>query len=241
MALDIAAPLHSAWGALKGIIMSDPEPLVTVATFDSLPQAELARSLLDEEGIRSFLADAETVNMAWYISGAVGGVKLQVAKSDFLKAERILNSKRGRATSSSLDDYGLDNSTAVTNDPDAVRQEHWETEEPSDETSLTADPGSVRDEQTASAADDVIEKDNDAEIKVRAALRAALLGLIACPPFLHIYSLWLLMTARESGQPLRGSYRNMFTVAAAVDAVILALTFILVVYVCAGNFLVARG
>ena len=76
--------------------MPDAESLVTVATFGTLPQAELARGHLDAEGIRSFVLDSESVNMDWFLSGAVGGVKLQVAKSDFLAAEECCEQPRGQ-------------------------------------------------------------------------------------------------------------------------------------------------
>jgi hypothetical protein len=177
--------------------MSDDEPLVTVATFVSLPAAELARGVLDAEGIRSFVADGETVNMAWYFSGAVGGVKLQVAKSDFLAAERMLNSRPGSSALGNLDDYGLAKSTAIT-----------------------TDPGIVRDDVAEPQEEDASEEVNKAEAMVRSALLAAVLGLLICPPLGQLYSLWLLWCVNEQRDPLRAGYPKMYWSVLVLDIVI---------------------
>ena len=52
------------------------ENLVTIATFDSPAEAEVARLALEEHGIRAFLADDNLVGMNWLLSNAVGGAKL---------------------------------------------------------------------------------------------------------------------------------------------------------------------
>lgn len=68
------------------------EKLVTVATFDTPADAEVGKLLLEEKGIRAFLADDNLVGMNWFLSNAVGGVKLQVAASDVDQAGEILAS-----------------------------------------------------------------------------------------------------------------------------------------------------
>lgn len=55
-----------------------PGPLVTVATFDLSLTATLLARRLEAEGIECFIADAETVGAYNLLSGAVGGVKVQV-------------------------------------------------------------------------------------------------------------------------------------------------------------------
>ena len=52
--------------------------LVTIATFTTLVEASMAKNRLEAEGIRIFLADAETVGMVWHLTSAFGGIKLQV-------------------------------------------------------------------------------------------------------------------------------------------------------------------
>jgi hypothetical protein len=66
------------------------EDLVTIATFRFLNEAELARMYLNEEGVRSYIADGETVNMDWLLGNALGNIKLQVSSAD---VERALAAK----------------------------------------------------------------------------------------------------------------------------------------------------
>ncbi|MEP3479989.1 MAG: hypothetical protein ABJZ55_12135 [Fuerstiella sp.] len=66
--------------------MSDK--LVTVATFSTPVEAAIGRNALEADGVRAFLADNAIVGMAWYLGGAVGGIKLQVADED---AERAIS------------------------------------------------------------------------------------------------------------------------------------------------------
>jgi hypothetical protein len=191
--------------------MSDAEPLVTVATFDSLMHAELAHGCLEEEGIRSFITDGEMVNTNWFLSAAVGGIKLQVSRSDFLAAERVLNSRRAKAQALNVDDYGLARST------DAI----------------TSAPGKVRDDADDSPADEEEDEivENEAERKVRMALRAAIFGFVL-PPIFHVYSLCLLADVMQMREPLRDGSRKTFWIAAVLDLAVIfgALAFLGVVF-----------
>ena len=65
--------------------------LVTVATFDNLPKAEMARILLKQEGLVAVLTDGNMVATDWLLSNAIGGIKLQVASEDADRALFILN------------------------------------------------------------------------------------------------------------------------------------------------------
>lgn len=56
--------------------------LITVATFDTPIDAEIAKGKLEAVGVRVFLADEATVRMASYLGPAMGGVKLQVRDND---------------------------------------------------------------------------------------------------------------------------------------------------------------
>ncbi len=66
------------------------EELVTIATFSTAVEADLARARLESEGIECFLADEHTVTVNWLYSQAVGGVKLQVREADAQRAVEIL-------------------------------------------------------------------------------------------------------------------------------------------------------
>jgi len=63
--------------------------LVTVRTFSSLPEAELAMGLLESAGIESFLFDSNMARIYWM--NAVDGVKLRVDAHSVEEASRILN------------------------------------------------------------------------------------------------------------------------------------------------------
>lgn len=64
--------------------------MVTVASFDFLPDAEIARGRLQAEGIACELADQHLVQTDWLYSLAVGGIKLRVGEEDAPRALAIL-------------------------------------------------------------------------------------------------------------------------------------------------------
>lgn len=66
------------------------EDLVTIAAFSYPIEAHLARTMLEREGIRVFVADEYTVTVNWLYSNLVGGVKLQVRESDRAAAVEVL-------------------------------------------------------------------------------------------------------------------------------------------------------
>jgi hypothetical protein len=51
----------------------------------------LARSALDSAGIESFLVDENLVQMYWFYSDAIGGVKLYVRPEDVADANKVLD------------------------------------------------------------------------------------------------------------------------------------------------------
>lgn len=66
------------------------EKLITVRTFQVLAEAEMVRMILEGEGVRAFLLDAEIVNFNWFLGNAVGYIKLQVPESEVERAVEIL-------------------------------------------------------------------------------------------------------------------------------------------------------
>src|SRR5205085_12654012 len=66
------------------------DKLVTVDSFQFLPEAEAARMQLEAEGIRSFLANAQTVTTDWFLGNAIGYIQLQVAADQAEAAQAIL-------------------------------------------------------------------------------------------------------------------------------------------------------
>jgi hypothetical protein len=74
------------------------DDLVTIETYQFLPEAEAARMHLEEEGVTAFLPDAELVNMVWLLGNAVGHIKLQVPRSQADRATVLLRELRARRT-----------------------------------------------------------------------------------------------------------------------------------------------
>ncbi|MBX9625685.1 MAG: DUF2007 domain-containing protein [Gemmataceae bacterium] len=70
--------------------------LVTIATFDQPAQARLAQNALEDAGIKAVVADESLVAMDWLLSGAVGGVKVQVWEEDAERAVAELERSFGR-------------------------------------------------------------------------------------------------------------------------------------------------
>ena len=66
------------------------DDLVTVATSQNAIHAESIRLLLSQEGIKSFAADENLVNTNWFLSLAVGYIKIQVLRSQADAAIAIL-------------------------------------------------------------------------------------------------------------------------------------------------------
>jgi hypothetical protein len=67
-----------------------PEP-VMIRQYRDVPIAALARNALDSAGIESFLVDENLVQMHWFYSDAIGGVKLYVRPEDVADANKVLD------------------------------------------------------------------------------------------------------------------------------------------------------
>lgn len=75
---------------------------VTVARFTYSSEAKIIKGRLESDGIQTFLYDDITIDTDPFISNAIGGVKLKVAKEDEEKAKNILAS----ISQYSVDDEG---------------------------------------------------------------------------------------------------------------------------------------
>ena len=65
-------------------------PLAMVKRFRDLPEAVVAKSILDSAQIDSFLADENIERLDWFYSNLVGGAKLMVRPEDLDEATRLL-------------------------------------------------------------------------------------------------------------------------------------------------------
>lgn len=69
----------------------DDPGLVTVARYRDMPEAFVARAVLEEAGIQCLLRDENTVRMDWFWSNLIGGMRLQVAAKDEASARELLS------------------------------------------------------------------------------------------------------------------------------------------------------
>jgi Putative prokaryotic signal transducing protein len=78
--------------------MSEPEyeiaRLVTVETYSSAWEAQLARACLESEGIHSIIADEHFFRLYGALSNTLGGVRLQVRPEDSEQAAELLRNRR---------------------------------------------------------------------------------------------------------------------------------------------------
>lgn len=82
---------NKAMGEPNGTLPKDNAlEIVTVARFQSLPEAEACKLRLESEGLTVFLADAETIRTDWLLSGAIGAVKIQVPSTQVETAAKVL-------------------------------------------------------------------------------------------------------------------------------------------------------
>ena len=89
--------------------------LVTVGTFDMPTEAHLAKGLLEANGLETFLADELTVGVAWHLSNALGGIKLQVPETDVERATGILAAR---------EDSSIDAEEGLSNLPEMEESEN---------------------------------------------------------------------------------------------------------------------
>jgi hypothetical protein len=69
---------------------SEFRDLLTIRQYRDLPEALLAKSVLESAGIECFLGDDNLIRMDWLWSNLLGGIKLRVRQEDALVASRLL-------------------------------------------------------------------------------------------------------------------------------------------------------
>jgi hypothetical protein len=65
--------------------------LIALRRFSFLPEALVAKGVLDSAGVRCFLTDENTVRMDWLWSNALVGVRLWVREDDLPEAATLLS------------------------------------------------------------------------------------------------------------------------------------------------------
>jgi hypothetical protein len=62
--------------------------------------ANIIASLLETQGITAFVPDANTASIAWHLSGALGGIRVQVREKDLDRAKEVLSSMESKGSTS---------------------------------------------------------------------------------------------------------------------------------------------
>jgi hypothetical protein len=91
-------------------------PLVMVKRFRDLPEAFVAKSILDSAEIDSFLADENVVRIDWLYSNLVGGAKLMVRPEDLDEATKLLDESANSEIQEDSDQEDLSKSAGEENE-----------------------------------------------------------------------------------------------------------------------------
>jgi Putative prokaryotic signal transducing protein len=78
----ITLPPETATHASVGVKRVPSPPPVMIRRYRDLPEATIAKTILDSAGIESFLAEENIVRLDWFYSNLVGGIKLLVRAED---------------------------------------------------------------------------------------------------------------------------------------------------------------
>src|SRR5215831_6443874 len=70
---------------------------IVLRRYRDLPEAFVAKTVLEDAGIESFLQDDNVVRMDWFWSNAIGGIKLLVRQKDQEESAKLLTATPGDA------------------------------------------------------------------------------------------------------------------------------------------------
>lgn len=98
----------------KRCLFASHDSMITIARYSWPHEAQIARAKLESEGVPVFVADEHTVSVNWLLSGAVGGIRVQVPEEHAARAVEILQRDDSEAVE------------ALAEDP----EEEWEEPEP---------------------------------------------------------------------------------------------------------------
>lgn len=206
--------------------MSDD--VVTLATFNTPAEAQIAKNMLEEQGIKAMIADEETVGMAWVIGNAVGGVKLLVLESQWMQARVALAHHQEHLEeegdgAESPEDYGDDSPEDIEEQITAKPLQNAIADRPIVEKPMrmAAEPGLDEPEPI------IVSEGEDLAAR---AFRASLFGIVLLfPPVFHMYSAWLLIKLFRWDGELSDIATTKMLIAMIIDAIVLGITFFVLV------------
>lgn len=186
--------------------------LVTLATFDTVPEAHLALNALTDAGIRADLNDENVVGNLWHVANAVSGIKLVVHEQDVERAMAVI---------AQLPSVNVGSETPISEE-ELTRQALAEAADPDDPPPVD-EPAEPESSPPAETVAEPIDRE-------KAAWRAFVIGWLGvgiCPlAFLALY--FLLQAAFGTGPPLSRLGRIRLFVAACTVALGLVMASVFV-------------
>jgi hypothetical protein len=164
--------------------------LVVLATFETIPEAHIARNALIEAGIPAELSDENTGGLWWTVANALSGIKLSVLESDYQRAIAIVGPLVG------MDDA----SQTPIRDEELTRQALAETGEEAEEGESPDEPPTTPTASTPEPPARDAPQPIDREKAARLAFVFGWVG-IAIFPLAFLAMDRLLNAALNSGQP----------------------------------------
>jgi hypothetical protein len=79
---ELTPPDEIAADHAREIAESEARKPVMIRRYRDLPEAAIAKSVLDSAAIDCFLADDNLVRLDWFYSNLIGGIKLLVPEKD---------------------------------------------------------------------------------------------------------------------------------------------------------------
>lgn len=192
--------------------MSDQ--LVTIATFGTVGEADVAREALQEAGVACCLQDVTAVSMLWQLSNSMGGVKLAVLAADAPRAIAVLRD----VVPSPVERTTFAACSRCSAAPQPGFEACWSCGAPLEPLS---ESGAVPISDDAPD-DDEVSATQEGDASAARAFRAAVLGAVLLPPLPAIYSGWILVRLAWRNPQLSPSGRRKFRAALVLDLLICA-------------------
>ncbi len=182
--------------------------LVTIASFATPLDAHLAKNRLEADGIRAALEAETTSSMAWYLTNAIGGVKLLVFEQDAEQAVTV------------LEENGADEQMEI--------EEHFEDDWGDPENSEDFELLDESTQEITGTNEDHDEGDNNILLTTREenadrAFRSAVLGILLFP--LQFCTIWLLVKILFSREQLNSEKRKRAILATVITVISTSFTF----------------
>jgi hypothetical protein len=187
---------------------------VVVAHFGDPVEAELAKNQLEAEGIRAFLGTENTGGLFAGMGLTFGGISLHVAEADLARAAAILDTRADEEDLPAAEGSPAIVARHTLFGPDGSSLREGPAPAPPEPEAVDADEDEDEDEPMGSVT-------YSAEDFATRAWRAAVLGLLMCPPLLHFYSLYLLLRLGLLPDELSPAGKWRAYAAFAIDTVVL--------------------